>query len=436
MTTLDFLSVLYRIIDRKVAIINLKKIPILFTILSLALLSLMIFQVNWLLTSKKLIEEQFEQKVNMAMGSTLSELNNRAYNPSELMDLQICEGETQKFYSVEKLGISPQQRQELEETLQSYMSIYGIDEKYKVQIFDSVCESGENKYCCSISTLPFCKDKNTEAMLGISFGDKLEYLFDQMLPMILSSILIFLLLASVSFIILWSLVKQKRITENNIDFFDNTAHELKTPLTNISLALNLLTKSHPEIYHDKYAQIIKSENSKLASQIDRVLYLSKIENGEFKLKSERFNLTEHIVEVVENFKLILEQKSGQINLEIPSKAVFVMGDPYHLRNVFKNLIDNAIKYCKEEPAINIKLTEGPHNIRLNFRDNGIGISPKDQEHIFEKFQRVNTGNVRMAKGFGIGLSYVKTIVELHKGLVSVESDLYKGSSFQLLIPIK
>lgn len=417
------------------AIINLKKIPILFTILSLALLSLMIFQINWLLASKQLIEEQFDQKVNMAIGSTLSELNNKAYIPKEVLDLSICGDESNKYFSMEELGMNSKQRSELEETLQSYMSAYGIDEKYRVEIFDSVCEANDKTYCCSIGTLPFCKDKNTEAMLGISFGDKSEYLYDQMLPMILSSILIFLLLATVSFIILWSLVKQKRITENNIDFFNNTAHELKTPLTNISLALKLLGKKHPQIQEDRYAEIISYENSKLADQVDRVLYLSKMENGEFSLKSESINLKDLLLDVVDNFQLILSERSGNINVELPKGDVIIKGDYYHLSNVFKNLIDNAIKYCVENPEISISLTEGPHNVRLNFKDNGIGISAKDQDHIFEKFQRVNTGDVRLAKGFGIGLSYVKTVIELHKGLVSVQSDLKEGSQFQLLIPI-
>lgn len=413
--------------------ISLKKIPFLFCILCLALLSLMVFQINWLVTSHHLIEEQFDQKVNMAIGSTLSELNSKTLSPSEVIDLQICGDEANKYFTMEQLGMSGKQRDELEETLSAYMSCYGIDEKYKVEIFDSACNASNDAYCCSLGTLKNCKD--TKAMLGISFVDKSEYLYDKMLPMILSSILIFLLLASVSFIILWSLVKQKRITENNIDFFNNTAHELKTPLTNISLALKMMSKKHDFVKEDRYAQIISAENSKLADQIDRVLFLSKMENGQFTLKSEEINLKELLLEVIDNFQLIIAEKSGDIFLELPDSDVIVKGDYYHLSNVFKNLIDNAIKYCEGQPIIRIGLEEGPQHVKLNFKDNGIGISPKDQDHIFEKFQRVNTGNIRLAKGFGIGLSYVKTVIELHKGLVNVESDLKKGSQFQLLIPV-
>ena len=395
----------------------------------------MAFQINWLSTSKKLIEDQFDQKVNLAIGSALSDFNKVHQTKFDIEEFDECDpGDDCKYIEVGKEPLSKESQNELEAYLQSYMGCFGIDEKYSVDVFDSSCMAipqSDNSFCCTVNPP---NSANAEFQLGVSFQSRDEYLYDKMKFMILSSILIFLLLSTVSFIILRALIRQKRITNNNIDFFNNTAHELKTPLTNISLALTLLGKKHDEIKEDRYAQIIRSENSKLSDQIERVLFLSRMENGEYELNKQSINLKELVREVVDNMKLIVEQKNGLIRIQFPKEDYIVQGDYYHLSNVFKNLIDNAIKYCEKDPVIDIKLKEEQNHIKVSFSDNGIGISKHDQNHIFEKFQRVNTGDVREAKGFGIGLSYVKTVIEMHKGLINVQSELNKGSQFELLIP--
>ena len=415
--------------------IKLNQVPFLFCVVCLALVSLMAFQINWLSTSKKLIEEQFDQKVNMAIGSALTDFNMEHQTKLDIEDVEECvEEDDCRFIELGQKPISEASQNQLEAYLQSYMTCFGIDEKYSVDVFDSTCSvpaQSSNAFSCKVSSPISSK---AEFQLGISFQSRDEYLYDKMKFMILSSILIFLLLSTVSFIILRALVKQKRITENNIDFFNNTAHELKTPLTNISLAMTLLGKKHANVKDDRYAQIIRSENSKLSDQIERVLFLSRMENGEYELNIQSINLKELIQEVVDNMQLIAEQKNGLIQLQLPAQEYQVQGDYYHLSNVFKNLIDNALKYCEQDPVINITLTEEQNHVKVSFLDNGIGISKHDQNHIFEKFQRVNTGDVREAKGFGLGLSYVKTVIEMHKGLINVQSEINKGSQFELLIP--
>jgi len=374
-----------------------------------------------------MIEEQFDQKVNMAIGSTLSDFNINNETSLVMQELQGCGDENLRYLPFDQNMFSNEAQVELEESLSSYMGSYGIDEKYNVEILSGTCVPAKGAYCCSIGG-------NDEYMLGVSFLARKEYTHDQLVPMVLASILIFLLLASVSFLILWSLVKQKRITENNIDFFNNTAHELKTPLTNISLALKLLGNKYSVVQEDKYAKIIKSENTKLSNQIERVLFLSKMENGEYALKKESLDIGQVLKEVTDNMKLLADEREAIISLDLPKNKTTILGDYYHISNVFRNLIDNALKYCDKNPVINISVQEEQNQIIVVFKDNGIGISAQDQSHIFEKFQRVNTGNIRRAKGFGIGLSYVKTVIEMHKGLVRVESELNKGSTFQLLIP--
>lgn len=411
---------------------NLHKVPFLFSIVCLGLFTLMAFQISWLTTSKKLIEEQFDQKVNLAMGGALTEFNARHKTKLDIEEGEQCgDSENYKYIQVKKDQISMADQQELEESLSLHMTCYGIDEKYSMDIFDKSCETGVGTYCCAINTQVGCE---TDFKLGVSFQAKDEYLYDNMKFMIISSVLIFILLAAISFFILAALVKQKRITENNIDFFNNTAHELKTPLTNISLALNLMTKKHDQLQESRYAQIINSESKKLTGQIERVLFLSKMESGEYDLKKENVDLVSLLKEVTNNMSMIVAERSGKLSLNVPPKEVSILGDYYHLCNVFRNLIDNALKYCDKEPSIAINLIEDGDHVKLTFLDNGIGICPEDQEHIFTKFQRVNTGNIHQTKGFGIGLSYVKTVVEMHKGLINVVSDLNKGSQFELVLP--
>ncbi len=414
-------------------LISLTKVPYLFTFLCIALIGLMAFQIKWLSMSSALIKEQFDQKVNLAIGSALSDFNASHKTSLDLLALESCgdEEDVVKYLPSKPTNISASDQKELEENLSAYMACYGIDEKYNVEIFDNSCKTSAGSYCCSLESVKRCKPNS---MLGISFEGREAYLHDKMRPMIFSSILIFLVLASASFIILWSLVKQKRITENNIDFFNNTAHELKTPLTNISLAMSLLTKKYQEIASDNYVKIIKSENSKLSDQIERVLFLSRMESGEYELKQETIALNDLVTEVIENMQLLLDEFRAEISLELSVDDPKIVGDYFHLSNVVKNLIDNALKYCDKDPRIQIRIRSEEDQIVLSVRDNGIGISAADQSHIFDKFQRVNTGNVRRAKGFGIGLSYVKTVIELHKGLINVKSDLNQGSQFNLIIP--
>lgn len=410
---------------------RLYKIKSLFGIVCLGLIALVAFQVHWLLSSKNMIEEQFDQKVNMAVGSAITEFNSKYQTELDVKDFQNCAGNDYKYVDVKSSFMTPARQLELEENLKWHMMCFGIEEKYSVAFFDGNCEPEAGAYCCSISTM---KASNLDFKLGVSFASRNDYLFDKMKFMILSSILIFFVLAAISFITLNALVKQKRITENNIDFFNNTAHEIKTPLTNISLAINLLQKKYPAIANDKYASILRAENKKLIHQVERVMFLSKIESGEHQMEKRSINIYDLLNDVVERMSFVAEEKGGTIELKSDRKDISVIGDEYHLSNVFYNLLDNALKYCDKAPKIDISISQYNDQISVRFDDNGIGISKHDQLHIFEKFQRVNTGDIRNVKGFGIGLSYVKKVIEMHRGLINVYSELNKGSRFELIIP--
>jgi two-component system phosphate regulon sensor histidine kinase PhoR len=396
----------------------------------LAIVTLIALQINWLKQSRGLIESQFNQKVSLALGSAIAYLNNHHTTDLKLENSQFSNDLV--YVDGEDGRISIFDRKELDRVLGSWLRVYDISLDYDVSIIDErTLMKPEMGYSCPLS--PVVKGCN-EYKLAVSFPGKESYIHGQMRFQLYSSILILLFISAVFFVINYAYLKQKRISENNIDFFNNTAHEFKTPLTNIILAMSLLKKKNPGVAEERYAKVISKESTKLMGQIKRVLHLSQMESGQYKLKTEPLDLASLIQEVVEDMTVMVEEQNGSIDLDIPKGTHMVEADRYHLGNVFRNLIDNSLKYCSQEPLIKIKLLNEADGIKLKFEDNGIGISRIDQKHIFQKFQRVNTGDIHDRKGFGIGLSYVKAVLELHKGFIHIVSELNKGSRFDLFLP--
>jgi two-component system phosphate regulon sensor histidine kinase PhoR len=208
------------------------------------------------------------------------------------------------------------------------------------------------------------------------------------------------------------------------------AHEFKTPLTNIGLASSLLKKK----YEDNLLQIISSENLQLSEQVDRVLSMAAIESGQYKIKKEKVSLHNLILEIGNQLKFQLEDKNAILNIEDNSQNATITADKFHLSNAIRNIIENAIKYSDKAPKINISIVKDEKNVKIQIQDNGIGISNANQKLLFEKFYRIKDDNNYTTKGFGLGLSYVKKIMDLHKGNINVISDLKKGSRFDLIIP--
>ncbi len=410
------------------SILSSHRIPILFGAVALSLMLLILVQINWLLTSKKLIEEQFDQQVSLALGSALDKYNDKYEKEISLDAFNTCIGNQEcYFFNTEEFEIPVKEQENLAETISSQMSCYGINENFKLSM--------EEKEKYLVGEPVITNSCAVEPSLCITFPSRSNYVFDQLSYMILSSLLISFLLGLVSFIILKALVKQKRIAENNIDFFNNAAHELKTPLTNISLALGLYFRKNPNLKNEKYLSIIGRENGKLAKQIEKVLHLSKMENGDYVLEEEILDLKDIVSEAVNYMELIIEEHKAKINIDLPKKACLIKGDRFHLSKVCINIIENALKYSDDNPEVNISLSQDCQSYKLTFADNGIGISKLDQEHIFDKFQRVNTGDVRETKGFGIGLAYVKAALDLHKGIIKVNSEISKGTQFIISLPV-
>lgn len=235
------------------------------------------------------------------------------------------------------------------------------------------------------------------------------------------------------------ILKQKRLSEVKTDFINNMTHELKTPISTIGLSSELLLrgdfKEDPDRLH-RYAEIIYKENKRLENQVERVLNVAKLDREKLTLKKESCSIHDLILEAKESFDINQTDKGGEIELLLDAQRETLMMDEVHITNVIYNLLDNAVKYCNTVPHIDIRTWDDGQFFYLTITDNGIGMKREDLKMIFDKFYRVPTGNLHDVKGFGLGLYYVKLIVEEHGGTIQVKSQLGKGTTFSLKFPLK
>jgi len=236
----------------------------------------------------------------------------------------------------------------------------------------------------------------------------------------------------------WVILKQKKLSEMKNDFIGNMTHELKTPISTIALSSEVL--SDPDIIKEpdrlrEYARIIRSENERLRTQVERVLQLSTLDKDTLALKRENVDMHAVALDVADHFKLPVKERSTSLTLELNASRALVTGDRVHLTNALTNLVDNALKYGKEGATIRMATSSKGGEFLISVQDQGIGIRKEDLKHIFERFYRVHTGNVHNVKGFGLGLHYVQHIAQGHGGGVAVISEVDKGSTFTLSLPL-
>ena len=233
--------------------------------------------------------------------------------------------------------------------------------------------------------------------------------------------------------------KQKKLSEIKNDFINNMTHELKTPIATIGISSETLMNLNPDNSKDKllrYASIIYKENKRLESQVERVLNVANLDKSEINLNMTVFDIHEIIEEAKENFEFNqLEEHGGVIKVDLAAQDSILQADLVHITNIVNNLLDNAIKYCDKVPNILVSTQNHKGKVVVNFKDNGKGISRDNLKYIFDKFYRVPTGNLHDVKGFGLGLFYVKTILEELNGSIQVKSVLGKGSEFIITLPI-
>ena len=233
--------------------------------------------------------------------------------------------------------------------------------------------------------------------------------------------------------VIYLLVHQKKLDEIKNDFINNMTHELKTPISTIGLSADVLCKVKSENKKiNRYSQIIKDENNRLKNQVERVLQLAFLGHDSLSLNPSICSVKSLLQRALAPYVLSLEKTEG--SMTVKGKDIMLYVDDHHMVHLFSNLIDNAIKYSKTKPEIQVKLDMIDKMAIISITDNGRDNNEKEQKNIFKKFYRVPTGNVHDTKGFGIGLNYVKSIVDLHKGRIKVESNTNQGTTFTLYIP--
>lgn len=285
----------------------------------------------------------------------------------------------------------------------------------------------------------FSDEINDPGHLNLYFPGKSRFLWSNVIGILLSSILFTgLILVCFSYTI-WVIFHQKKVSEMKTDFINNMTHEFKTPIATISLASDSILS--PAILDNKdkvtrFINIIKQENKRMLSQVEKVLQMAQIEKQNVELKFNPFDLHELIQDAVINAELKVQAKGGSITTQLESTHPEITGDITHISGIINNLLDNAEKYTPDKPEIIISTKDAYNGVEFTISDNGIGMSRDALRYIFEKFYRVHTGNIHNVKGFGLGLSYVKAMVDAHHGRVTVKSEPGKGSAFTVYLPSK
>lgn len=331
---------------------------------------------------------------------------------------------------------------EIELLLQRELRERDLDLDYDYRVFDGdlATKVGSDRYTNlegieKFSMPLFANDKGeTNFSLVIGFPNRVSYLRSSISFLIILSI-VFTLVIIISFVsTILSSIRQKNISEMKTDFINNMTHEFKTPIATIDLALNAVKNEKVKKDNtlvDKYLSIIKEENKRMNLQVENVLKISQLENKNILLNKTKTNINDIILKSVASVKLLLDEKNGSIDLKLSENIIEFEFAFDEMINVFINILDNSIKYSKEEPKIHIESFMDLNLIKVKITDNGIGMSTKVKNKIFENFYRETKGNIHNVKGHGLGLSYVKKIVDLHGGTISVSSDLNKGTSFTL-----
>jgi two-component system, OmpR family, phosphate regulon sensor histidine kinase PhoR len=278
---------------------------------------------------------------------------------------------------------------------------------------------------------------NGDNKLLVYFPNRKDFIMRSIWMNILGSIAMISIVLTCFYIAVNTIIKQKKLADIKNDFINNMTHEFKTPISTISLACEVLNDkdlgNSPNIV-SRYLGIINEENKRLGTQVEKVLQTALMDKGEVKMKIVDLNIHDTIQSVVENISPQIELKDGKLALDLKAENPNIEADQVHITNIIFNLLDNAIKYSKNAPQIVVTTENVENGIIFKVADNGIGMSQDEQKNIFEKFYRVPTGNLHDVKGFGLGLSYVKKMLDEHHATIKVHSKLGEGSTFEIFLP--
>ncbi|WP_299624181.1 HAMP domain-containing sensor histidine kinase [uncultured Tenacibaculum sp.] len=334
---------------------------------------------------------------------------------------------------------------ELNNTLKDELRKRGIDQEFKFGVYEgglaTKIKSGYFKIDENSSYFfPLLEDDNGNSnyKLYVTFPNEKESLISSMMYALLLSLFFIGIVIAAFSTSLYQLVRQKKISEIKTDFINNMTHEFKTPIATINLALDAI--KNPKIIKDeekvkRYVKMIRDENKRMHGQVENVLRISKLEKNQIDITKEAVDATDIIEEAIDHVSLLVSDKNGTINTHFKAISSEVLGNQFHLTNVIVNMLENAIKYSEEKPKIDVYTENTNKYFIFKIKDEGIGMSKNAQKYVFDKFYREHKGNIHNVKGHGLGLAYVKEIVDNHHGTVHVASEKGKGSIFTVKLPL-
>jgi two-component system phosphate regulon sensor histidine kinase PhoR len=435
-------------------------------LISLSLVGIILIQVSWIKNMVLLREEQIKHRVGetaMQVADQLVQYENSYVPGPSLKKRGLIEGFGLEFFTpptiasryttaeIQKRFIKTFQLNDLKgvsfEFAIGTLGPFGnnIFEKTSSHFFKAYEDTSHNYF-----VIRGLRDPSSSGFMGETIG--VNELLIVVVPgikdivlrslrwNIAASILFTLAILAAFYFTIRTMIQQKKIGEMKTDFINNMTHEFKTPLATISLAVDSMRNEKVIQDQEKmryFSGIIKEENLRMNRQVETILKASQFDKGEVQLNLKPIAVHAALEKVVDNFKLQLEHTGGHINLFLRANIDSVEADEVHLSNLLTNLIDNAIKYAREQvpPQIQLETSCTDHSIQVRVVDNGIGMSRDTVRRIFEKFYRAHTGNRHNVKGFGLGLSYVKSVTEAMGGKITAESTLGKGSVFTLELPL-
>ncbi len=414
---------------------TLKRTYIFIAISSIALLAVLIIQVSWILQSAQIKEKLFNEKANMVLSRTTEAL--RADNET-CKKIEACA--ENEGASASALSLGQDENRKIDSLFSYYMKFYNIHIDYTFEIR----KPGPVNAKEAIGLTNYTYNKPLEDASGnngidlkLILPEKKQFILAEMGTLFITSVILILVVLLLFWRTIISLMKEKKLSEHTTDFLNNMTHEFKTPLTNIALAGKMIIKDSNIKQEDKikhYSEIILEENEKLRLQVEQVLSMTALERGEIPVQKAELDFHELINNSLKHIRIQVENTKGSLVLDLQADRYLVIGDKTHLTNALCNLIDNAIKYSYEKPEIIIQTFNVYGNLIISVSDKGLGIEKEYQKKIFDKFFRVPTGNVHDVKGFGLGLAYIKRIVELHNGNIELQSEKGKGTTFTITLP--
>jgi two-component system phosphate regulon sensor histidine kinase PhoR len=420
---------------------NRKTIRIIILLATVSLVGIIATQFFWVKNAYNLEEKQFNERVSLALSNVTHKLLSINKDEAEIFN-PVKQISSNYFITTINDTVHPYL---LETLLKNEFIERNINVNFEYVIYDcftdsivfgdfiSLDKTEQDQLQSKSYNIKWDRDGH---YFGVYFPTKLTYIINRMGIWMFSSSIILIIIIFFAYTIN-VILKQKRLSEIKNDFINNITHEFKTPISTISLSADVLLQ--PNISPERlknYAKIIKDENNRLKNQVDKVLQLATLEKDKLKLENEELNLHEIINDSVKSFELLVKQQKGKISSSLNANKFIIYGDRVHISNILYNLIDNAIKYSPEKPKIEIATNSTDEHIEISVKDNGLGIPEESQKNVFDKFYREPTGNRHDIQGYGLGLNYVKAIVEAYKGKIKLISKENEGSTFVIKLPFK